>query len=406
MRLRHMRFAYSAVLLAFIFSGCDHKQPTAPSLEAASTAGSGSAPAAPSSTNAVAVSDSRIDVSWQDNSSNETGFEVHRSATGASGSFALLIGVGANVKAYSNTGLASSTQYCYKVRAFRITGSNTSYSAFSAAACTTTLPPPAPAAPSGTDAKPSASTVVDVSWVDNSTNESGFRVERSLNAGSTWTNAVTVGSNVASSQDPGRSNEQQVCYRVVAFNAGGDSPPSNADCTAPPAAPTELTATAEADRPAIDLAWKDNSAVEDGYEVLRDDGIFGRWLVANLPANTTSYRDASVGNNTTYEYHVRAKKDGGFSDRSDVASAECVAADCPTSCNGDLDCGNLQGFLCGPDQLCVPYCFDGVTDGDESGVDCGGDACAARCATGQTCSVHADCASGFCDYGSGYGICR
>src|SRR5438094_215047 len=284
MRLRHMRFAYSAVLLAFIFSGCDHKQPTAPSLEAASTAGSGSAPAAPSSTNAVAVSDSRIDVSWQDNSSNETGFEVHRSTTGASGSFALLIGVGANVKAYSNTGLASSTQYCYKVRAFRITGSNTSYSAFSAAACATTLPPPAPAAPSGTDAKPSASTVVDVSWVDNSTNESGFRVERSLDAGSTWTNAGTVG--------------------------------------------------------------------------------------------------------------------------SDVASAECVAADCPTSCNGNLDCGNLQGFMCGPDQLCVPYCFDGVKDGDESDVDCGGDACAARCTTGQTCSVHADCASGFCDYGSGYGICR
>jgi len=398
MRLRHMRFAYSAVLLAFIFSGCDHKQLTAPSLEAASTAGSGSAPAAPSSTNTVAVSDSRIDVSWQDNSSNETGFEVHRSTTGASGSFALLIGVGANVKAYSNTGLASSTQYCYKVRAFRITGSNTSYSAFSAAACATTLPPPAPAAPSGTDAKPSASTVVDVSWVDNSTNESGFRVERSLDAGATWTNAGTVGSNVASSQDPGRSSEQQVCYRVVAFNAGGDSPPSNADCTAPPAAPTGLTATAEADQPAIDLAWKDNSAVEDGYEVLRDDGIFGRWLVANLPANTTSYRDASVGNITTYEYHVRAKKDGGFSDLSEVASAECVAADCPTSCNGNFDCGE-RGFICGPDHLCVLHCSDGVQNGGESDVDCGGDDCDARCATGQTCSVSGDCASGICYYG-------
>ena len=397
MRLRHMRFAYSAVLLAFIFSGCDHKQLTAPSLEAASTAGSGSAPAAPSSTNAVAVSDSRIDVSWQDNSSNETGFEVHRSTTGASGSFALLIGVGANVKAYSNTGLASSTQYCYKVRAFRITGSNTSYSAFSAGTCATTLPPPAPAAPSGTDAKPPASTVVDVSWVDNSTNESGFRVERSLDAGSTWTNAGTVGSNVASFQDPGRSSEQQVCYRVRALNAGGDSPPANADCTAPPAVPTGLTATAEADQPAIDLAWKDNSAVEDGYEVLRDDGIFGRWLVANLPANTTSYRDASVGNNTTYEYHVRAKKDGGFSDRSDVASAECVAADCPTSCNGNLDCD--LGFICGPDHLCVPHCADGVQNGGESDVDCGGDECAARCATGQTCSVSGDCASGICYYG-------
>src|SRR5438105_13856785 len=106
MRLRHMSFAYSALLLAFIFSGCDHKQPTAPSLEAASTAGSGSAPAAPSSTNAVAVSDSRIDVSWQDNSSNETGYEVHRTTTWAVGSFALSIGVCAAVKAFANTRLA------------------------------------------------------------------------------------------------------------------------------------------------------------------------------------------------------------------------------------------------------------------------------------------------------------
>src|SRR5437764_6349312 len=32
---------------------------------------------APSNTNAVAASDSRIDVAWQDNSTNATGFEVH-----------------------------------------------------------------------------------------------------------------------------------------------------------------------------------------------------------------------------------------------------------------------------------------------------------------------------------------
>ena len=69
-----------------------------------------------------------------------------------------------------------------------------------------------------------------------------------------------------------------------------------------------------------------------------------------------------------------------------------------SSCNGNLDCGEL-GFICGPDHLCVPHCFDGVTNGDESDVDCGGDACVARCQTGQTCSVNGDCASGICNYG-------
>src|SRR5260370_16470941 len=87
MTLPRFGFAYPALLLWFVFSGCDHKQPMAPPVEAASTAGSGSTPSAPSNTNAVAVSESRIDVSWQDNSSNETGFEVYLSATGPSGSF-------------------------------------------------------------------------------------------------------------------------------------------------------------------------------------------------------------------------------------------------------------------------------------------------------------------------------
>ena len=52
--------------------------------------------------------------------------------------------------------------------------------------------------------------------------------------------------------------------------------------------------------------------------------------VADLPANSTSYHDVGVSNTATYWYEVRAKKDGGFSDVSTVASA--TAGSCvPTS---------------------------------------------------------------------------
>src|SRR5207249_10238837 len=94
----------------------------APSVEAASTAGSGPSVNAASSTNAAPVSKSRIDVSWRDNSTNETGFEVHRSTTGPSGAFILLTTTGANVTSSSDVGLSALTQYCYKVRAFKTTG--------------------------------------------------------------------------------------------------------------------------------------------------------------------------------------------------------------------------------------------------------------------------------------------
>ncbi len=318
--LRQYSLAGSLGLL-FLLLSCDRRQPVAPALEAGATGAGGPTVKPPSIANAVAASESRIDVSWQDNSTNETGFEVHRSTSGPSGTFTLRASTGANVTSYGDPGLEPLTQYCYEVRAFKTYDGKTGYSEFSTPTCATTLaPPPVPTPPTGTDAKPASSTAVNVNWTDNSTTEDGFRVERSLDAGATWTSAGTVGTNVTSSSDAGRASEQPVCYRVIAFNRGGDSPPSNTDCTTPPAAPTGLAATG-VDGPAVDLAWTDHSAVEDGYQVLRaTDGVTFS-AVADLPANSASYHDVGVSSTTTYWYQVRAKKDGGSSDVSNVASA-------------------------------------------------------------------------------------
>src|SRR5206468_1646933 len=73
---------------AALLIGCDGDQALAPESRSTVGSGQGPAPAAPSNANAVAASYSRIDVSWQDHASNETGFEVHRSTTGPGGSFA------------------------------------------------------------------------------------------------------------------------------------------------------------------------------------------------------------------------------------------------------------------------------------------------------------------------------
>lgn len=411
--MRHYSVAGALALLSLL--GCERK-PLEPAIQAAGAAGP--KVTAPSNTNALAASPSRIDVSWRDNSSNETGFEVHRSTAGASGAFTLLASTGAGVTSYGDAGLTPSTQYCYKVRAFKRADGKTSYSGFSNTACATTPAPPAPTAPSGADARAANSTTVDVRWIDNSTNEDGFRVQRSPDPGSIWATVGTVGPNVTSSFDGGLASEQQVCYRVIAFNGGGDSPPSNTDCTTPPTGPTGLTATGG---DAVDLAWTDNSAVEDGYEVQRAGAESGPFsVVANLPKNSTTYRDVGVMSNTTYWYQVRAKKDGGFSDFSNVASAavSCVPTS-PTDicgngldddCDGpvdvfDPDCacdaeecysGECPaGYVCGFDGCCVPHCGDGWQNGDEGDVDCGG-SCAAKCAAGQHCYGFWDCASGQC----------
>jgi len=412
--VRPSYLATPVVVLSLV--ACDRRQPVDPAAPGIRSVVVSSSVKAPSGANAVAPSESRIDVSWQDNSSNETGFEVHRSTSGASGAFALLASKGAGVASHSDLGLAPSTQYCYKVRAFRTTGGQTGYSEFSTAACATTLAPPIPAAPSGADARPASSSAVAVSWIDRSTNETGFRVERSLDLGATWTSTRTTGANAISSSDEGLASEQPVCYRVIAFNARGDSPPSNSDCTTPPAAPTGLTATA-AEGPAIDLVWTDNSAVEDGYEIRRatDGAAFG--ILTDVPPNSTTYHDAGATTNATYSYQVRAKKDGGYSDLSRTASAvgSCVPASVTEICdNGvDDDCNGLTdgsdpacslscsngcppGYVCAIwVDVCVPHCGDGFQNGDEGDVDCGG-SCATRCTAGQHCWVSSDCASFSC----------
>jgi hypothetical protein len=288
-------------------------------------------PRAPSNTNAVALAYNAVRVTWSDNSTNEAGFQIYRSTTGSTGTFSLRATRLANATLFQDAQVAPRTSYCYKVRAFLSQDGTRSYSAFSNVDCATTPASPLPAAPSGAVARPVSSTAVRTNWADKSSNEDGFRIQRSLDAGSTWTTAATVGPNIKVFRDNGRTTEQAVCYRVLAFNEHGNSAASNTDCTIPPAPPGNLTASSA---PAgISLTWSDNSAAEDGYEVQRSTDGTTFSTIANLAPNATSSADAGTTSNTTYSYRVRAKKDGGFSSFSNVASA-VVAATPPSAPSG------------------------------------------------------------------------
>lgn len=228
-------------LLVLCVVGCDRSQPVEPFVvEAAPTAAAGPKVNAPSNTNALAVSESRIDVSWRDNSSNETGFEVHRSTNAPSGIFTLQAITAANVTSYSDTGLDPATQYCYKVRAVRTTGSNTTYSAFSNTDCESPLPPPPPPGPPAAPSRLTADGVgvdqIVLQWIDNSDNEDGFRIERCVGTEAAcaesdftviWTTGANTGPFDGYYADVALQGGITYTYRVRAFNSAGDSPPSN-----------------------------------------------------------------------------------------------------------------------------------------------------------------------------------
>ncbi len=122
-------------------------------------------------------------------------------------------------------------------------------------------------------------------------------------------------------------SEQRTCYRVFAVNNAGESASSVA-CSAAPAVPTNLSATA-VNGGIIDLSWTDNSSVEDGYEVWLVSYDCGYYyycypyysLVEILSENATSFRHSGLDPNAFYTYVVVARKDGGYSDLSNEAGS-------------------------------------------------------------------------------------
>lgn len=181
-------------------------------------------PAAPTNLSATTVSSSQINLSWTDNSNNENGFRVEQSTDGTT--FTQIATLGSNSVSFSVTGLSALTTYHYRVASFNDAGN----SAFSntASATTSAAPPALPTAPSALTATAVSRTQINLSWSDNSGNESGFRIERCKNANCTnYVQIAQVGANVTTFADTTVSKNTTYRYRMRAFNAGGNSPYSN-----------------------------------------------------------------------------------------------------------------------------------------------------------------------------------
>ncbi len=146
-------------------------------------------PAAPTNLTAVAVSSSRISLTWTDNANNEAGFKIERSTDGVN--FSQVGTALANATSYANTSLGAGITYHYRVRAYE--GSN--HSGYSNVASATTQPPPA--APTNLTAVAVSSGRINLTWTDNANNEAGFKIERSTD-GINFSQVGTAVANVTS----------------------------------------------------------------------------------------------------------------------------------------------------------------------------------------------------------------
>ncbi|MBP6733116.1 MAG: fibronectin type III domain-containing protein [Chromatiaceae bacterium] len=232
-------------------------------------------PLAPSSLGASAVSDTRIDLFWTDNSAGETAYRLERK-TGTSGTWSEIATLGANVISYADTGLASPVTFFYRVRAANPAG----YSDYSTEASATTLIPPS-TAPTNLTASAVSANRIQLIWEDRSDNASAFQLERKTGAGGTWGQIATAPANAAGYADTGLVAATAYVYRVRATNGAGASPDSN-----------EASATTldQAARPRV-AAGESHSLTLEGNGRL---WAWGRNQAGQLGDGTTTHRTQPV----------------------------------------------------------------------------------------------------------------
>lgn len=85
----------------------------------------------------------------------------------------------------------------------------------------------------------------------------------------------------------------------------------------PPDPPSDLAAVASCEW--VSLLWSDNSNIEDGFKIFRQDCAFCSWIeIGSVSSNITSYLDQNVQPDSTYTYKVCAHNIGGEACSSEV----------------------------------------------------------------------------------------
>jgi len=335
-------------------------------------------PSSPSGLTATGVSDSAIDLAWTPGSSNETGFAIERSDSGA-GNYSQIATVGAGVSAYTDTGLTAQTSYDYRVSAFNGVGSS----------------PPSNVATGTTQSVSSTdyyvsgeiagSGQVTGSFTLTQANDGQYQQLRERTSGGrpqnrysyaehTWTVTVnpagafelrmnawhstnTEGDNFAIDWSKDGNNYQSAFVVTATSDGTTYTAPLSADINGtvwirardtdqtsgnklldflyvdelliratgstgsqPPVAPNNAQATATSTS-SVSVTWDDNSGTENNFELDRSLDGTNFALLALLGANQTSYTDTSVSPQTTYYYRVRATNSAGNSAWSNTAQA-------------------------------------------------------------------------------------
>lgn len=277
----------------------------------------------PSSLTGTAPAYNKVVLTWKDNSTGETKFEIERN------NFASFVKIGesaANTPTYTDNTAGGGT---YRVRAILATGAPTGYSN----EFTISTPPAPPTTPINLLANAQSASLIRLSWTNpGAGTASEFLVERGTASGGLFTQIAVV----AYSRAPGYDDNQvsggtQYCYRVRARGPGGTSDYSTVACATtpgvPPVTPNQLSIIAVS-ASQLQLFWADANVQAVTFEISRADSPGGTYRVISSDYGQKIYDDKNLPASTQYCYKVRAKNSVGL--YSGYSNEACGTTKAPT----------------------------------------------------------------------------
>lgn len=185
-------------------------------------------PAAPSNLHATAVSSSQIVLHWTDNSHNEDYFNIEMKTSGHHDTAFRPVGhVTHNVTTFNKHSLSPNTTYHFRVAAVNHSGSSHYSNIAGATTFHDTSHHSIPNAPSHLTAHGTSSSTINLTWHDNSHNETGFVIEIKGPHDSAFHNAGHVRANVTTFTAAHLHQRTTYSFRVYATNLAGSSHHSN-----------------------------------------------------------------------------------------------------------------------------------------------------------------------------------
>jgi hypothetical protein len=175
--------------------------------------------APPSGLAAVVNSTTQVTLTWTDHASNELGFEVGISTDNVRYDWGGK--TFANATSTIVMGLQPATRYYFRVRAY-VEGGTSNPSNAAEVTTQATLPTP-PAGISDLQVQVISASELRLTWLDRSSDETGFEIEQALND-VTYARIATVGAGTTSFAVTGLAPATRYFFRLRAVNAVGASP--------------------------------------------------------------------------------------------------------------------------------------------------------------------------------------